>query len=137
VQGGAGSVGSPGIAAARPPFHDRPVALAPEIAVTAFNTVRFRIEPGREAEFLDAHRGIIEQWPGLRRASIVRTGERAYCLIAEWPDMETLAGARPQMIATLGTFRAVLEDLGEGRGVTDAVAGPVVLELAGPPESGA
>jgi hypothetical protein len=33
------------------------------------------------------------------------------------------------MIATLDTFRETLEDLGGGLGVTDPVAGPVVLEL--------
>jgi hypothetical protein len=33
------------------------------------------------------------------------------------------------MIATLNTFREFLEDVGEGKGVTDAVSGAVVLEL--------
>jgi hypothetical protein len=33
------------------------------------------------------------------------------------------------MRATLDTFRDMLEDLGDGRGVTDPVSGPVVLEL--------
>lgn len=39
------------------------------------------------------------------------------------------AAAREQMIATLDSFRDTLEDLGEGRGVTDPVSGPVVLEM--------
>ena len=43
--------------------------------------------------------------------------------------MDALGKARPQMIATLNTFRGLLEDLGEGKGVTDAVSGPVVLGL--------
>lgn len=96
--------------------------------MTAFNAVRFRVKPGRDREFLDAHRQVVGDWPGLRRVSIVKTGEQAYCLIAEWVDMDALAKARPQMIATLNTFRDTLEDLGEGKGVTDAVAGPVVFE---------
>jgi hypothetical protein len=95
--------------------------------MTAFNTVRFRVKPGRDKEFLDAHAGIVGEWPGLRRVNIIRTGEHAYCLIAEWSDMEALGKARPQMIATLNSFREILEDLGEGRGVTDAASGPVVL----------
>jgi hypothetical protein len=41
--------------------------------------------------------------------------------------MEALAAGRPQMIATLDSFRQTLDDLGGGQGVTDAVAGPVVL----------
>jgi hypothetical protein len=97
--------------------------------MTAFNAVRFRVKPGREQEFLDAHKRVQSDWPGLKRVNMVKTGERAYCIIAEWDDMDALAGARPNMIATLDTFRDTLEDLGGGLGVTDPIAGPVVLEL--------
>jgi hypothetical protein len=51
------------------------------------------------------------------------------CIIAEWPDTDAIAKARPQMIATLDTFRDTLEDLDGGLGVIDAVSGPVVVEL--------
>ena len=68
-------------------------------------------------------------WPGLRHVNIIKTADRNYCIIAEWSDMDALAKARPAMIATLDTFRHVLEDFGGGLGVTDPVAGPVVLEL--------
>ena len=97
--------------------------------MTAFNAVRFRVKPGREQEFLDAHKGIARNWPGLTHVNMIKTGDRTYCIIAEWTDMESLAKARPDMIATLDTFRSTLEDLGGGLGVTDPVAGPVVLEL--------
>jgi hypothetical protein len=97
--------------------------------MTAFNAVRFRVKPGRDRDFLDAHKNILKEWPGLRRADILKTGEQTYCLIAEWPDVETLGKARPQMVATLDKFRALLEDIGDGKGVTDAVSGPVVLAL--------
>jgi hypothetical protein len=43
--------------------------------------------------------------------------------------MDALAAQRPNMIATLDTFRDTLEDLGGGLGLTDPVSGPVVLEL--------
>jgi hypothetical protein len=43
--------------------------------------------------------------------------------------MDALAAARPQMIATLDTFRDTLEVLGSDLGVTDPVSGPVVLTL--------
>jgi hypothetical protein len=98
-------------------------------AMTAFNTVRFRVKPGRDREFLDAHMAIERNWPGLRNANIIKTGEGSYCIIAEWDDMESLATTRPNMIATLDTFRDTLEDLGGDLGVTDPVSGPVVLEL--------
>jgi hypothetical protein len=97
--------------------------------MTAFNAVRFRVKPGRDQEFLDAHKKVKADWPGLRRVNMIKTGERSYCIIAEWSDMDALAKARPNMIATLDTFRDTLEDLGGGLGVTDPVAGSVVLEL--------
>jgi hypothetical protein len=97
--------------------------------VTAFNTVRFRVKPGCEQEFLDAHRNVKSDWPGLKRVNMIKTGDRTFCIIAEWTDMNALAAARPQMVATLNTFRDTLEDLGGGLGVTDPVSGPVVLEL--------
>lgn len=97
--------------------------------MTAFNAVRFKVKPGREAEFLDAHRAIGGQWPGLRRAHIIATGGGGYCIIAEWDSAEAIAGAREAMIATLDSFRHCLEELGEGRGVTDPVSGPAVLAI--------
>ena len=97
--------------------------------MTAFNTVRFKVKPGREQEFLDAHRRAERNWPGLRNANMIETGEGTYAIVAEWDDMDSLAAARPHMVATLDTFRDCLEDLGDGRGVTDPVSGPVVLEM--------
>jgi len=97
--------------------------------MTAFNAVRFRVKPGRDQEFLDAHRKTARDWPGLRHVNLIKTGERTYCIIGEWTDMEALAKARPEMIATLDSFRDTLEDMGGGIGVTDPVSGPVVLEL--------
>jgi hypothetical protein len=97
--------------------------------MTAFNAVRFRVKPGREQEFVDAHKRIKARWPGMRHANLIKTGERTYCIIAEWDDMEALARARTDMVANLDSFRSALEDLGGGLGVTDPVSGPVVLEL--------
>jgi quinol monooxygenase YgiN len=97
--------------------------------MTAFNVVRFHVKPGREQEFLDAHKRIESRWPGLRRVSLIKTGERGYCIIGEWDNMDALAAARPNMIATLDTFRDTLEDLGGVHGISDPVSGPVVLEV--------
>jgi hypothetical protein len=97
--------------------------------MAAFNVVRFRVKPGREQEFLNAHRNAQVDWKGLKRVNIIKTGDRSYCIIAEWADMDDLAAARPNMIATLNSFRETLEDLGGGLGVTDPVSGVVVLEL--------
>jgi hypothetical protein len=97
--------------------------------MSAFNTVRFRVKSGRDQEFLDAHKKVGETWPGLVHANIIKTGDRSYCIIAEWKDLETCIKARPNMISTLDSFRETLEDLGGGLGVTDPVAGQVVLSL--------
>ena len=97
--------------------------------MTAFNVVRFRVKPGRDEAFLNAHKKEEANWPGLKHANMIKTGERTYCIIAEWSDMDALAKARPNMIATLDSFRDTLEDLGGGLGVTDPVSGPVVLPL--------
>jgi antibiotic biosynthesis monooxygenase (ABM) superfamily enzyme len=97
--------------------------------MTAFNAVRFRVKPGRDEEFLEAHRAIAADWPGLRHANIIEAGEGRYCIIAEWDDMASLAAARANMIATLDSFRDTLEDLGGDLGVTDPASGPVVLSM--------
>lgn len=97
--------------------------------MTAFNVVRFKVKPGMETDFLDAHRHIADSWPGLRHANIIQTGEGRYCIIGEWDSMEALSASRPQMIATLDSFRETLDDLGGGLGVTDPAAGPVVLAV--------
>ncbi|HXQ15754.1 MAG TPA: DUF718 domain-containing protein [Caulobacteraceae bacterium] len=95
--------------------------------MTAFNAVRFRVKPGREQEFVDAHRNA--DWAGLVHANLIKTGDRTYCIIGEWADMDSLANARAAMIATLDSFRDTLEDLGGDLGVTDPVAGPVVRTI--------
>jgi hypothetical protein len=99
------------------------------MTMTAYNVVRFRVKPGRDEDFLNAHRRRRVDWPGMRKVTIIKTGERSYCLMGEWETMEAMAEARPHMIATLDTFRDTLEDLGHGLGVTDPVSGSLVLEL--------
>ncbi len=97
--------------------------------MTAFNAVRCRVKPGHEKAFLDAHKAVERNWAGLNHVNIIKTGERTYCVIGEWSDMDALMAARPKMIATLDKFRDTLEDLGNGLGLTDPVSGPVVLSL--------
>lgn len=97
--------------------------------MTAFNVVRFRVKPGREEAFIEAHRRADRAFKGFVRATMIKTGDRSFCLIGEWNSMDELAAARPQMIGLLDTFRGDLEDLGNGLGVTDPVSGETVLEM--------
>lgn len=97
--------------------------------MTAYNVVRFKVKPGREQEFLDVHRHLERDFPGLRRGGLVKTGERSYCFVGEWNDMASIASARPAMVANLDRFRDTLEDLGNGLGLTDPVSGELVVDL--------
>jgi hypothetical protein len=97
--------------------------------MTSFNAVRFKVNPVRDKEFLDAHDSIERDWPGLNRVNLIKTGDHDYCIIGEWADMDSLAAARPNMVATLDSFRDTLEEIGADGSVTDPVSGPVVLEL--------
>lgn len=100
-----------------------------EAHMQVYNVVRFKVKLGEEAAFLDAHRNGKAKWPGLERGIIIKTGEQTFCLIGTWSSQDALVEARSAMIKTLDSFRAVLEDQGNGRGVTDAVSGAVVLDL--------
>lgn len=98
--------------------------------MTAYNIVRFRVKPGGEDGFLSAHRDMVAaSLPGMRKIALVKTGDLAYCLVAEWDDFDAIVAARPAMIANLDRIRPLLEDLGGSLGVTDPVSGDAVLEF--------
>jgi hypothetical protein len=97
--------------------------------MSAYNAVRFRVKPGREDEFVQLHKDLGPEMKGFRKAALVKTGERTYCFIGEWDAMADIVAARPAMIGILDRLRPLLEDLGNGLGVTDPVSGEAVLEL--------
>ena len=96
--------------------------------MTAYNVVRFKIKPGQEKAFIDAHRDAPD-FKGFMGGGLVKTGDLTYCFVGHWNDMESIAAARPQMIGMLDKFRGTLEDLGNGLGLTDPVSGIAVLEF--------
>jgi len=100
--------------------------------MTAFNVVRFRVKPGQEEAFVAKHRGAGQDMAGFRRGALIKTGDRAFCFLAEWGGMMDIVNARPQMIALLDGFRDMLEDLGGGLGVTDPISGEAVVEINPP-----
>ena len=97
--------------------------------MTAMNVVRFRVKPGCEQQFIDAHRGAGRNFKGFLGGRLIKTGDRTFCVVAEWRSFDALAAARPEMIATLDKMRDLLEDLCGGLGVTDPVSGDVVVKL--------
>src|SRR5215217_1284773 len=103
--------------------------------MAAYNVVRMRVKPGREEEFLELNRALDGDWSrrmkenGLRRRSVIKTGERSYCIIGEWDSKAAIQKSIPDMIASLDRARDCLEDLGGGLGVTDPISGEVVVGL--------
>ncbi|HVZ52149.1 MAG TPA: DUF718 domain-containing protein [Pseudolabrys sp.] len=98
--------------------------------MTAFNIVRMRVKPGHEDAFIAAHRAFKQApFKGFRGGALVKTGDQTFCVVGEWASFKTLANARPLMIGILDGFREHLEDLGNGLGVTDPVAGEMVVRL--------
>ena len=73
--------------------------------MTAFNIVRFRVKPGHEEHFIAAHRGRNLGLRGFRGGTLVKTGERSYCIVGEWTSLQKIIEARPKMIGILDTFR--------------------------------
>ena len=97
--------------------------------MSAFNIVRIRAKPGCEKAVVDAHREIKVDFPGFIRGCLIRTGDRTYCMVGEWDRQSSIDAAEKDMIGILDRFRDALEDLGSGLGVTDPIAGEVVVEI--------
>jgi len=89
-----------------------------------------RVKPGCEDQYIEAHRNAdVTGFSGFRGANLVKTGDREFCFIGEWDDFSSIESSREMMIGMLNEFREILEDLGDGLGVTDPVSGDVVVEL--------
>ena len=90
--------------------------------MTAYNVVRFRAKPGREKELLASFENrdpaLADRLKknGLRKITVIKTGDRSYCLIGEWDSMDGIVKSRPDMVARLDLQRGMLEDLGGGLG---------------------
>jgi quinol monooxygenase YgiN len=95
--------------------------------MSAFNVVRFRVKPGQEDGFIDAHRKMHPKFKGFQGGHLVRTGDSTFCFVGQWRNFDQIAEARPEMIAFLDSLRDMLEDLGGDLGVTDPVSGESVV----------
>ncbi|MNL41949.1 hypothetical protein D3C87_1643810 [compost metagenome] len=102
--------------------------------MTAYNIVRMRVKPGFDDAFIAHHNDMLKsagdefKSAGMRRFSLVKTGDRSYCVLSEWDDFDSIVKARPAMIKSLDGMRSMLEDLGEDLGLTDPVSGEVTAE---------
>lgn len=100
--------------------------------MSAYDIVRFKVKPGMQRAFEDAHR-IEPGFEGFYGGALVKTGEDTSCLVGCWEDFGRIAAAGAKMIGMLDSFRHMLEDLGEGRGVTGPVSGEAVVEFHASP----
>jgi hypothetical protein len=100
--------------------------------MTAFNVVRFRVKPGQEQAFVEAHRQARPKFKGFVDGWLVKTGESTFCVVAQWRTFQSIVNARPEMIGLLDGMRDMLEDLGGGLGVTDPLSGDAVMRLRAP-----
>ncbi|MET0438335.1 MAG: DUF718 domain-containing protein [Devosia sp.] len=102
--------------------------------MTAYNIVRVRVKPGSEDALIAHHDALLEsdgeqfKAAGMRRFSLIKTGDRTFCIVGEWDAFDSIVKARPQMIKSLDGMRPMLEDLGGDLGVTDPVSGEAVAE---------
>lgn len=102
--------------------------------MTAYNIVRMRVKPGSEDAFITHHDALFKsvgdelKAAGMRRFSLVKTGDRAYCVLGEWDGFDSIVKARPAMIRSLDGLRPMLEDLGGDLGLTDPVSGEATAE---------
>lgn len=97
--------------------------------MTAYNVVRFRVKPGMEEKFVASQRKSFDSdMPGSQSAALIDTGDRTYCFVGVWDSFDAIVKARPQMISFLDEVRDCLEDLGNGKGLTDPVSGQAVVE---------
>ena len=58
-------------------------------AMPAYNVVRFRVKPGREQEFVEKQHAVGSQpMKGFIEGTLIKTGDRSYCLIGHWDRFE-------------------------------------------------
>lgn len=96
--------------------------------MTAYNVVRFKVKAGQEQKFIDAHKNLPDM-AGMADGALIKTGDRTFCFVGKWDNLDKIAASRPKMIGILDGFRGMLEDLGGGLGVTDPVSGEAVVEF--------
>jgi antibiotic biosynthesis monooxygenase len=104
--------------------------------MTAYNVVRFKVKPGNEDAFIEAHRQMRPTLRGFVSGSLIRTGDQTFCMVGEWRNFDSIVKARPQMISMLDQVRSMLEDFGGDLGVTDPVSGESIVRF-GPPKKAA
>ena len=95
------------------------------------NVVRSKAKKDKKDEYIKKLKEFfnsMEGTEGLISMKQIQTGPNNMCIMGEWKDEQSIAKARDKMITGLDTVRLMLEEISPELGVTDPVAGPVILE---------
>ena len=95
------------------------------------NVVRSKVKEGKQDEYMKKLKEFFDNMKGtegLISLKQIQTGPNNYCVIGEWKNEDAIAKARPKLIAGLDTVRSMLDEISPELGVTDPVAGPVIME---------
>ena len=95
------------------------------------NVVRSKVKEDKKDEYIKQLKEFFDNMKGtegLISLKQIQTGPNNYCVIGEWKNEDAIAKARPKLIAGLDTVRSMLDEISPELGVTDPVAGPVILE---------
>ena len=95
------------------------------------NIVRSKVKEDKKDEYIKKLKEFFNNMKGtdgLVSMKQIQTESNSMCIIGEWQDEQSIAKAIDKMIAGLDTVRPMLEEISPELGVTDPVAGPVILE---------
>ena len=95
------------------------------------NVVRSKVKEGKKNEYIKQLKEFFDNMKGtegLISLKQIQTGPNNYCVIGEWKNEDAIAKARPKLIAGLDTVRSMLDEISPELGVTDPVAGPVIMD---------
>jgi len=95
----------------------------------AFNVVRFKVRPGNEQRFVEAHKAMKPDFKGFIGGSLVKTGDQTFCFVGQWRNFQSIVNARPHMVSMLDQVRSLLEELSPALGVTDPISGESVVSF--------
>ena len=96
--------------------------------MSGYNVVKFTVKDGMDEKFLDTQKQFSFESEGFRNAHMIKTGDHDYCFIGEWESAKDSLNAEDKMVSMLNQFRDCLDNQGDGKGITDAIVGDVVID---------
>jgi hypothetical protein len=96
-----------------------------------------RVRPECEAEFLARlENPCADVESGLCHSFLLQTGERTYCLVAQWYSAAAMKEGEACLLQGLGQMQHMLQDLDDGRSTMEPFSGHVVAKHRFPVSDG-